>query len=109
MDEINIRYGEDITLPIDTNNPDAVSATLYVGKAGETPKITTTISLVGGNGIFELTSTDTSIPLGEYKYQVNVTNENDQVEKYPNPDDCGEDGLPIFNVFEALDVTEVVS
>lgn len=112
MDEISIRYGEDVTLPLDANDVTAVSATLYVGKPGNVPVLTKTITLDSGNGVFELDSSDTSIPLGDYKYQINVTNDSGQVEKYPNPDncdDCDEDGFPTFSVHEALDVTEVVS
>lgn len=111
MNGISIRYGEDVSLPIDANDITAVTATLYVGKPGEVPEITKPAVLTDGVGTFELTETDTSIPLGEYKYQVNVTNEAGQTEKYPNPDNCDDcdDDLPIFSVHEALDVTEVVS
>ncbi len=112
MDNINIRYGETVTLPLDANDITATTATIYVGKPGEMPAITQTIDLDSGNGVFELTSDDTSVPLGEYKYQINVGNDSGQVEKYPNPDncdDCSEDGFPTFSVHEALDVTEVVS
>jgi hypothetical protein len=111
MDEISIRYGEEVTLPFDANDSTATEATLFVGKPGELPKITQPITLTGGNGVFELTETDTSIPLGEYKYQINVMFGSAGPEKYPNPDcdDCDEGSFPTFSVHEALDVTEVVS
>lgn len=111
MDEISIRYGEVVTLPFDANDPTATEATLYVGKPGEAPKITKPISLESGNGVFELTELDTSIPLGEYKYQINVMFGSVGPEKYPNPDcdNCDSDDFPTFSVHEALDATEVVS
>lgn len=109
MQAINIRYGESVTLPVTLDDTTATDATLYVGKAGEAALIAVNISLTDGAGIFELTPEDTSIPLGTYKYQVTVVNEADQIEKYPNPEDCGEDGLPEFKVYEALDSDEVTS
>lgn len=110
MDEINIRYGEDVTLPIDANDSTAVSATLYVGLPGETPVIILPTTLEAGMGVFELTSFDTSVPLGRYLYQINIVNDIGQVEKYPEPDcdDC-DDSFPSFTVHEALDETEIVS
>lgn len=112
MDSINVRYDEDVTLQFDADDATAVSATLYVGNPGEVPLITAPITLTDGVGVFELSRTDTSIPLGTYKYQINVENELGQVEKYPDPtycDDCDDDSFPEFTVFEALDATEVVS
>lgn len=110
MDEIHIRYGEDVTLPLDANDSTAEAATLYVGKPGEIPVIIKPIVLVAGMGAFDLTGLDTSVPLGTYKYQINITNDSGQVEKYPEPDcdDCDSD-FPSFTVHEALDETEVVS
>lgn len=111
MDEIHIRYGEDVTLPIDAKDITAVAATLYVGKPGEIPVIILPTTLTDGVGNFELTSTDTKVPLDEYRYQVNIENDSGQIEKYPEPDcdDCPEDSFPSFTVHEALDETEVVS
>lgn len=112
MNKINIRYGEDVTLNLDAGDDTAVGATLYVGKAGQLPAITNTITLTEGIGNFELTDSDTSIPLGEYKYQINVEYQGGAIEKFPNPDDCDDctdDGFPLFCVFEALDETEIVS
>lgn len=117
MDNISVRYGEFVTVEFDANDITATSATLYVGHPGETPKITKTITLVGGTGAFELDETDTSIPLAKgkdaYKFQINVENESGQPQKYPDPDDCDDcdngDNFPTFSVHEALDATEVVS
>jgi len=110
MDVIKVRYGEDVVLPVDLDDTTAVEATLYIGKPGEPYKRAIPVtSLEDGEGVFELTSADTSLPLGTYKYQINVVNEAGQIEKYPNPEDCDEDGLPEFIVAEALDSEEVVS
>lgn len=103
-------------MEFDANDITATSATLYVGHPGEIPKIIKTISLTGGNGVFELEESDTSIPLAKgedaYKYQINVENENGQPQIYPDPetdcDDC-DDNFPTFSVSESLSATEVVS
>ena len=110
MDTISIRYGEDVTLPLNASDVTAVSADLYVGKPGEVYVLSKTIALTEGVGVFELDSTDTSIPLDTYYYQINVTDANGFVSKYPSPSDpcsdCDTD-FPKFIVYEALDVVEV--
>lgn len=112
MDTISIRYGETVTLPLDTADETAVSADIYVGKAGEVYVLTKNISLTDGKGVFVLSGAETEIPLGVYNYQINVTDTNGGVSKYPSPlskcDGC-EGDLPKFIVYEALDETEVVS
>lgn len=110
MDSILIRYGESVTLPIDTGDTTDLAADIYVGKPGEVYRITKHITLSGGEGTFVLDATDTQIPLGTYYYQINITNAGGYVEKYPSPEeDCGEcsDEFPEFVVREALDATEV--
>lgn len=110
MDPIIIRYGEHVTLPIDVGDNTATQAAIYVGKPGQQYVITQSVSLVSGEGVIVLDATDTSIPLGTYYYQINVTDANGYVEKYPTPkpncDDC-ESEFPEFIVCEALDSTEV--
>lgn len=112
MDNINIRYGESVTLPLDTGSALNVSAAIFIGKPGTLYAITQEITLTDGVGVFELTPTDTRIPLGTYQYQVNVTDADGRVEKYPSFDDNGDCGdcdsdFPTFTVKEALDETEV--
>lgn len=110
MDSISIRYGEDVTLPLDTGNILDVSADIYIGKPGEAYIITKNITLTDGKGVFEITGAETQIPLGTYYYQVNVTGADGRVDKYPAPgsacSDCDSD-FPQFVVAEALDETEV--
>lgn len=110
MDTISIRYGESLTLPLDTGNTDAVSADIYIGKPGEVYVLTKNISLVDGEGTFTFTTTDTQLPLDTYYYQINVTDSLGNVEKYPSPeedcDDCNAN-FPEFVICEALDLTEV--
>lgn len=110
MEEISIRYGEAVTLPIDTGDITAVSADIYIGKPGVAYVFTQNISLTGGLGVFELTPNDTKIPLGTYYYQINVTDDTGFPEKYPSPDEsCNgcESNFPKFIVSEALDEQEV--
>lgn len=110
MDKISIRYGEDVTLPIYTGNANNVTATLYVGKPGQVYVLDKQIALTDGEGVFELDQNDTKIPLGEYKYQINVVDSNGKLKKFPSPKDNCTDcfvSLPDFIVFEAIDEIEV--
>ena len=110
MDPITIRYGESLTLPLDAGDITAVSADIYVGRPGAAYVLTKNILLVDGAGTFVLNSTDTSLPIGTYYYQINVTDSNGNVEKYPSPDascDNCEGDFPQFIVCEALDEIEV--
>lgn len=110
MEPITLRYGESLTLPIDTGDPDAVSADIYIGKPGEVYVLTKNITLDDGEGTFVFSTAETELPIDTYYYQVNITDGDGYVEKYPSPDadceDC-ENGFPQFIVCEALDETEV--
>lgn len=110
MEPISIRYGESVTLPIDTGDTTAVSADIYIGKPGQAYAISESATLTDGKGTFVIAGVDTQIPLGTYYYQINVTDANGYVEKYPSPDtDCDgcDDDFPQFIVGEALDAIEV--
>lgn len=111
MDPINIRYGESLTLPVDVGDLTAVSADIYIGKPGEVYVLTQNVSLTDGEGTFFFTGSETSIPLGTYYYQINVTDIDGYVEKYPSPEadcnGCDESDFPQFIVSEALDEVEV--
>src|SRR3990167_6347714 len=110
MDPISIRYGESLTLPLDTGDATAVSADIYIGKPGEVYVLTQNIVLTAGVGTFVFTTTDTELPLDTYYYQINVTDSGGYVEKYPSPEeDCEgcENDFPQFIVCEALDEIEV--
>ena len=112
MDTISLRYGESLTLPLDTGNTTDVSADIYIGKPGEQYILTQNISLTLGLGTFTFTPNDTMLPLDTYYFQINVTGEDGYIEKYPETDGtCGgnDSGFPRFVVAEALDLMEVVS
>lgn len=110
MEPISIRYGEDVTLPLDAGDVSAVSADIYIGKPGEVYVLTQHIALTAGQGTFVLSGADTELPLDTYYYQINVTDALGAVEKYPSPsgdcEGCG-NGFPEFIVNEALDEIEV--
>jgi len=110
MESISIRYGEDVTLPLDAGDVTAVSADIYIGKPGQLFVLTKHITLTNGVGTFQFTGIDTQIPLDTYFYQINITDALGQTEKYPSPqgdcDGCGSD-FPEFIVNEALDQIEV--
>jgi hypothetical protein len=110
MDSISIRYGESVTLPLDTGDVLSVSADIYIGKPGQVYILTKHITLTEGKGTFEISGVETQIPLDTYYYQVNVTDSTGKVDKYPAPEaGCGdcENNFPKFIVAEALDLTEV--
>ena len=110
MDSIAIRYGEDLTLPIDTGNITDVSADIFIGKPGEVYTLTKNTPLTNGKGSFVLSKTDTEIKLGTYYYQINVTDSDGDIKKFPSPElGCydTEPNFPQFIVAEALDLIEV--
>ena len=110
MDTISIRYGEDVTLPFETSDTTAVTATFYIGKPGEVFVFSKTVSLDLGKGVFEFTNEEMELPLGVYNYQINVTDAEGNVEKYPSPgSSCSscESDFPEFIIYESLDETEV--
>lgn len=111
MDSIYIRYGESVTLPINTGDVLSETADIYIGKPGEVYVLTKNITLTDGEGTFEFSAAETQIPLGTYYYQINVTSDG-KVDKYPAPEGCGgcdDEGFPEFVVSESLDLTEDVS
>lgn len=116
MDDITARYGARVPLTIEIDAADAVSATLYVGNAGETPVITKTANFTEGDIVndvqlyeadLSLLDEETKVPLGEYSYQINVTYPNGDPDKFPDPSTCDDNALPTFTIVEALDETEV--
>lgn len=109
MESIKIRYGESLTLPLSTGDPSAVSAEIFIGRPGEVYTLTKSIAITDGNGVFNFSPAETSIPLGSYSYQINVVDSNGSVEKYPSPSGCsdGDCEFPKFVVCEALDEIEV--
>lgn len=110
MEPITIRYGESLTLPLDTGDITAVSADIYIGKPGTAYILTKHIPLIDGRGTFVFASAETEMPLDTYYYQINITDSLGNVEKYPSPNkDCGDcdDSFPKFIVCEALDEIEV--
>ena len=110
MEPISIRYGESLTLPLDAGDITATAADIYIGKPGEIYQLTKNIPLTLGLGTFVFSAEETQIPLGTYYYQINVTDGDGNIEKYPSPESgCSgcEDNFPEFIVSEALDKQEV--
>jgi len=110
MEPIIIRYGEDLTLPLDSGDITDVSASIFIGKPGEQYILTKSISLTDGVGTFVFSNTDTQIPLDTYYYQINVIDDEGYIQKFPSPEDNCKDcdtEFPRFIVCEALDETEV--
>lgn len=110
MEPIIIRYGESLTLPLDAGDVTAVTADIFIGKPGQAYILTQNITLTDGTGTFTFSTVDTQIPLDTYYYQINITDGNGYVQKYPSPEedcvDCDTE-FPQFVVCEALDEIEV--
>ena len=110
MNPISIRYGESVTLPIDTGDITDVEASIYIGKPGQQYILSKTISLTDGVGVFIITEEETKLPLGIYYYQINTTDNTGYVQKFPEPEEnCGDcqANFPEFIIYEALDEIEV--
>jgi hypothetical protein len=108
METINVRYGSTFNFSVENEDIEADTVTLYVAKTGEEPVITIPATFAEGIAFINSTEEDTRVPLGGYNYMLTVRYSDGRVHKYPTSDECEEDGLPSFNVLEALDETEVV-
>lgn len=106
---IVVRYGASVELTVEIDDNTAVSASIYVGKEGEVYEITKSGFFVDGVADITLEPNETEIPIGDYKYQINVTYTDGKIDKYPEKNCLGEVDLPYFIVLEALDETEVIS
>jgi hypothetical protein len=107
LDSINVRYGETLTLYLETDDVSAVSADIFIGRPTEEYVLTKSIALTDSKGTFEFSNTETMIPLGAYYYQINVVDSEGRIEKYPAPAGCDEDDFPEFVVSESLDLMEI--
>lgn len=118
MDTISIRWGETLTLPLDTADEGAVKAAIFIGEAeklisendcngvtvseGAYVLLSQSIDLVDGKGVFEFSSAETKKEIGVYSYQINVEDAEGRIEKFPSAkcDDCE---LPKFIICGAID------
>lgn len=93
------------TIPLKATQPDdtAVSATLLIGELGEVATFTKTASFVSGEADLTITEAENvqgTIPIGEYKYMVQVAYTDDKILTFPNPSDCKE--LPEFEIRQRI-------
>jgi len=107
MRTLKTRYGASLPLTISIDDPDAVTATIIIGLAGQDSIFQKTEAFVDGVADLSLYAPETQIPLGTYSYQINVDYADSRVDKYPTASSCDTDGFPEFIVLEALDVTEI--
>lgn len=110
MKAIRTRYGASVIQTITSDNVEAVTATFYVGNEGEVPVISKTANFALVDNVMTADLTlepeDTEIPIGEYKYQIDVLYSDGNIDKFPSPTECYSD-LPDFEVYESLSDTEV--
>lgn len=108
MNPIKVRYGASLILTVETEDTTAVSATLYVGEEGQLPVITKTALFDNLIADVSLNPEDTEVPLGKYKYQIDVIYSDGRIDKFPNPKNCLQTkDLPDFSIHESLSDTEV--
>lgn len=108
MKSINVRYGSSVELTTNSDDTAAQTATLYVGIAGQLPIITKTALFAAGIADVSLLPEDTEVPIGSYKYQIDVAYTDGRLKKFPEPINC-DSNLPDFIVYESLSDTEVIS
>lgn len=110
MEAISIRYGESLTLPVDSGDATDVSADIYIGVPGQSYVLTKQAALTNGEGNFVFAAADTRLPLGTYYYQININDVDGEVQKFPSPQEnceATESDFPKFVIREALDEDEV--
>lgn len=103
MNNITIRWGSSKNLTVTRDADNEVSATLLVGNLNEPPLIEKTALFVENIADISLDTLDTQIPVATYKYQINVTLDDGNIKKFPEPSSCSDGELPEFIVYEALD------
>lgn len=105
--DLSVRYGASLNLRVTLDDAAATSATIYIGNEGEAYLVEKTGAFVDGVADISLDTTDTELPLGTYKYQINVDYDDGKVIKFPAGDSCdGDTELPNIQILEALDLTE---
>lgn len=109
MDSYSVPYGSSFDLAFETEDLDTTLVTLNIGHEGQAPVIIAPAEVVNGIAFISIPRADTRVPLDTYKYQLTVEySDPDKAYKFPTKEDCGEDGLPSFEITEALDETEAV-
>lgn len=100
MNEISIRQGETLQLPIKADDDSAISVTFQVAKNG-TIFIDETENF--SNGKATIITNDTNHAIGEYEYMLTVEYP-DATDKLPDPEACedGECDLPKFIICRSL-------
>jgi hypothetical protein len=107
MKAINTRYGASVELLCNSTDITAESADIFIGIEGEAYTFTKNAPFEDGTANLSLDPIDTMIPIGTYKYQINVNYSDGRIKKFPEPSNCEDNNLPEFIVSEALDVIEV--
>lgn len=107
MKSINVRYGASLTLTATTDESTAETAILYIGKEGMVPVIEKSANFINLVADISLSTEDTKVPLGNYKYQLDVLHSDGRLDKFPTPEDCPYGDLPDFMVYESLSDEEI--
>lgn len=110
--DYEVRYGQSFDEDVETSDLSAVSVSFYIGKPGHTPaKVISATFNEDGIAHLHADPEEMEIPLGTYKWQLNVYYQDGEVDKLPidtDCDSCDDIDLPNFYVKEALDEQEVV-
>ena len=107
MNTISIRRGETHLIDVVISaTEEALSATLIVKKevTDLSPIIIKTESFIGDKATIELSSIDTLIPEGDYKYQITIEYSDNSIKKFPEALNCDDDcDFPIIKICNSLD------
>lgn len=95
-----VRKGESFSLTITTDDTTATTATLKVGTPGSDPLISVEGALTDGSGTISVTSNDTDIDTGTYKYEIDITSDAG-TDIFPDPTKGAQD-LPNFVITESF-------
>lgn len=92
------------TIPLTSTAPDdtAESATLIIGTVGEEAVYTQTANFVDDVADLTITDEENVIPVGEYKYMIEVTYSDGSQLTFPKPDDCEPENLPDFIIKDRI-------
>lgn len=92
------------TVPLTATAPDdtADTATLIIGLVGYEAVFTKTASFVSDIADLTITDEENDIPVGEYKYMIEVSYTDGSQLTFPKPDDCEPDDLPDFVVKDRI-------
>lgn len=109
-DEIKIRRGETFETSVQIEDSHALTAQFIVSKVGEPAVIDVTADFEVIDGVYTalISTPDTDIEEGTYKWMLTIEYDDGVIEKMPTPDCCDDEcDLPDFIICETLEPISV--